>query len=90
MVEQLFALGYLFAAILFILGIRNLAKVRTAARGNALAASGMLLAIALTLVDIGHIDPRFILGGLALGGLIGAIARPIKLCEICRISFWSR
>ena len=41
--------AYLAAAILFIVGIQGLGSARTARRGNALAAGGMLIAIVATL-----------------------------------------
>ena len=65
---------YLVSAVLFILGIKGLARVRTARRGNALAASGMLLAIAGTLLEIGLVDYRWILAGLVVGGALGGWA----------------
>ena len=44
-------LAYLVASALFILGIRGLTHPRTAVRGNALGATGMLIAIIATLLD---------------------------------------
>ena len=43
--------SYLVASILFILGIKGLTNPRTAARGNLIGASGMLLAVITTLAD---------------------------------------
>ena len=40
---------YLFSAVLFILGIKKLSKVRTARQGNFLAALGMFLGVLATL-----------------------------------------
>ncbi|MEM7481353.1 MAG: NAD(P)(+) transhydrogenase (Re/Si-specific) subunit beta [Acidobacteriota bacterium] len=65
---------YLVSAVVFIFGIKGLTKVRTARRGNLLAAGAMLLAIVATLIDLGTIDYRWILAGLVIGGLIGSIA----------------
>ncbi|MGB0678934.1 MAG: NAD(P)(+) transhydrogenase (Re/Si-specific) subunit beta [Polyangiales bacterium] len=65
---------YLVAAVLFIIGLKQLAKVRTARRGNNIAAFAMLLAVAGTLLSLGHIDYRWILGGVAVGGIIGLVA----------------
>ena len=42
---------YLAAAVLFILGLKQLSSPRTARRGNLLASGGMLLAIIVTLND---------------------------------------
>ena len=56
---------------LFVVGLKRLAKVRTARSGNALRAAGMLLAVIITLVEIGLVDYRWIIGGLVVGGAIG-------------------
>jgi len=74
MLEQIIPLAYLLSASLFVLGIRRLSKVRSAASGNQLAALGMLVAVVTTLVDMGTVDYRWILGGLVVGGAIGLIA----------------
>ncbi len=63
---------YLVSAVLFILGLKRLTRVRTARAGNAMAAMSMLLAVVGTLIEIGSVDYRWIVGGLALGGAIGA------------------
>ena len=65
---------FLASAILFILGLKRLGRVRTAASGNQMAAFAMLLAVVGTLLDIGIVDYRWIIGGMAVGGLIGATA----------------
>jgi NAD(P) transhydrogenase subunit beta len=64
---------YLLAAILFILGIRGLTHPRTAVRGNVLGALGMLVAIVATLVFEGVLRWEWIVAGLAIGSLGGAI-----------------
>jgi NAD(P) transhydrogenase subunit beta len=68
-------IGYLVAAALFILGIKKLSSPKTAPDGNRLGAYGMLLAVLITLGRMyseGKIEPELIVGGLALGTLIGA------------------
>ena len=65
---------YLLSAVLFIFGLKGLTKVRTAQRGNALAALAMLIAVVTTLVDLGLVDYRWIIAGLIVGGLIGTVA----------------
>ncbi len=76
-------LGYIAAAILFILGIKRLGNVNTARRGNRLSAVGMLLAVTITLFDRQIVSFPVILGGLAVGGLIGAvIARNVRMTAI--------
>jgi NAD(P) transhydrogenase subunit beta len=67
------ALFYLAAAALFIFGLIMLQSPRTARRGNRLAASGMLLAIIVTLIDQSIVNWWVIIGGVALGTVIGAL-----------------
>ncbi len=79
MTNNLIPLGYLVATAFFIFGIKRLSKVRTARQGNQLAAVGMLLAIILTVLDInlkanGAVDYRYMIAGVIIGSLIGAIA----------------
>ncbi|MEX2486620.1 MAG: NAD(P)(+) transhydrogenase (Re/Si-specific) subunit beta [Nitriliruptoraceae bacterium] len=56
---------------LFVFGLKRLSRVRTARSGNALLAGGMLLAVIITLLEVGRVDYRWIVGGLVLGGAIG-------------------
>ncbi|HSL24629.1 MAG TPA: NAD(P)(+) transhydrogenase (Re/Si-specific) subunit beta [Vicinamibacterales bacterium] len=70
--------AYLVAAVLFIMGLIGLAHPRTAVRGNAYGAVGMLIAIVATLVDrhvlgAGLAAWGIIAAGIALGSLIGAV-----------------
>ena len=64
---------YLVSAVLFIFGIKRLSKVKTARQGNTLAAVGMLLAIVGALLELGTVDYRWIVGGMVIGAIIGAI-----------------
>ena len=66
-------LGYLVAAILFILGLKRLSRPRTAVRGNQYGAAGMLVAVLVTLTDNAVIDFGWIVGGLLLGTVVGAL-----------------
>ncbi|MEX2549617.1 MAG: NAD(P)(+) transhydrogenase (Re/Si-specific) subunit beta [Nitriliruptoraceae bacterium] len=63
----------LVSIALFVVGLKRLSKVRTARTGNALMAAGMLLAVVITLLEIGLVDYRWIIGGLAIGGAIGVL-----------------
>ncbi|RMH16594.1 MAG: NAD(P)(+) transhydrogenase (Re/Si-specific) subunit beta [Acidobacteria bacterium] len=65
---------YLLSAVLFIFGLKGLTRVRSARRGNAIAALAMLIAVAGTLLQQEVIHWRWIVAGLAIGGLIGAVA----------------
>ena len=62
---------YLISAILFILGIKRLGKVRTARQGNFLAALGMFIAAITTLG--GRLEYELIIAGIVLGSAVGAI-----------------
>ena len=64
-------LTYIVAAVLFILGLKNMAHPRTAVRGNVLGALGMILAIAITLTEV-HTFGLIILGVL-IGSAIGIV-----------------
>ncbi len=72
--------AYLAAAVLFILGIKGLGSARTARTGNALAATGMLIAIIATLSLARVVRFELIIAGVAIGGVIGSIlARRIEM-----------
>jgi NAD(P) transhydrogenase subunit beta len=71
--ENLINIVYLIAAILFILDLKWMAHPRTAVRGNLVGAIGMLLAIAATLLS-GQLDWTYIVLGIGIGSVIGAIA----------------
>ena len=67
-------IGYLLSASMFIVGIKRLSSPRTAPSGNRLGAQGMLLAVLVTLMKLqseGIIGWELIVGGLAIGSLIG-------------------
>ena len=65
--------AYLLAAVLFILGLKGLTHPRTAVRGNLLGALGMLVAVAVTLLDRQILSFDTILAGAVLGAAIGAV-----------------
>lgn len=65
---------YLGCAVAFIVGLKRLSGPRTARSGNLMAAGGMLAAIVITLVDQEILSWGIVLGGLALGAVIGAFA----------------
>ena len=71
--QDLFQLGYLAAACLFILGLKGLAHPRTAVRGNLLGACGMLLAVVVVMFDRSIIDFKMIALGLVIGAVIGVL-----------------
>jgi NAD(P) transhydrogenase subunit beta len=67
--------SYMLAALLFILGIKRLSRVRTAQSGNQVAGVAMLIAVCVTVWHLwgDGFDMRVLGGGLALGGLIGLL-----------------
>src|SRR5690242_6526081 len=81
--EDLAALAYLAAGVLFILALRGLSHPESARRGNLLGMAGMGIAVltTLTLVEAhGVLTWAMIVLGVALGGGIGAlIARRIPM-----------
>ena len=66
-------IAYVIAAILFILDLRWMSHPRTAVRGNRTGLLGMLIAIVVTLLS-GNLEFQYIIIGVAIGALIGAIA----------------
>ena len=66
-------LVYLIAGVLFILGIKGLTKPKTAVRGNLLSAVGMMIAVIVTLMDSSVVNMTYIVAGVTVGTLIGAV-----------------
>lgn len=63
---------YLAAAVLFILGIKGLTRPKTAVQGNLLSATGMFIAVVVTLFDRNIVNYEYIIAGILLGSVIGA------------------
>lgn len=63
---------YVFAAVLFILGLKKLSHPKTARSGNTIASAGMLIAIVATLIAYDQIDYQLIAVGMIIGTIIGA------------------
>jgi len=78
---------YLLAAVLFIFGIKQLTRVKSARKGNRFAAFAMLLAVLATLLkmhfETGRIGWGYIIAGIVIGGAIGAfLSIRVKMTEI--------
>ncbi len=71
MKEVIINLTYLVASVMFVVGLKGLTHPRTAVRGNLTGAVGMLLAVAVTLIDQRIISYEWIIAGVVVGGLIG-------------------
>jgi NAD(P) transhydrogenase subunit beta len=67
-------LAYLVAAVLFIIGIKQLASPKTARTGNLVAAVGMVIALAVTLINTRTGAYAWIFGGMLVGSAIGVVA----------------
>jgi NAD(P) transhydrogenase subunit beta len=70
--NALINLAYLVASALFIFGLKGLSHPRTAVRGNLLGATGMLIAIVVTLLGFNIVSSRVVIAGLVVGAAIGA------------------
>lgn len=66
-------LSYLIAASLFIVGLKQLSSPATARQGNVIAATGMLIAIAATLLEQQVVSYQLILVGIIIGSILGTI-----------------
>lgn len=69
-------LAYLLAAVLFILGLKDLGKVKTARRGNLISALGMLVAAIATFFSLSGdtaISLVWVVIAIAIGSAIGAV-----------------
>jgi NAD(P) transhydrogenase subunit beta len=73
--DHIIQYAYLAAAVLLIVGMRQLSSPKTAPRGNLTAAFGMLVAIVATLklVTGGALGYGTVLAGVVVGGGIGAV-----------------
>jgi len=79
------ALWYLIASVCFILALKGLSHPSTARRGNLLGIIGMAIAVVVTLALIysNTKNVAMILGGIAVGGVIGAlIARRVQMTQM--------
>jgi NAD(P) transhydrogenase subunit beta len=65
---------YIIAAALFVFGLKLMSSPATAVRGNFLSAVGMLIAIVITLFSREIVEFRWIVIGVVIGSLIGAVA----------------
>lgn len=71
--ENTQALAYLVSAVLFILSLKGLTHPKSARNGNFLGMAGMAIAIGATLLGSDVQSYGFIIAGVLIGGLIGAV-----------------
>ena len=75
--------AYIVAAILFIVGLKQLGSPATARNGNRMSAMAMLVAILATVVGNDIASWEFILGGAIVGSAIGAFsARKVAMTSM--------
>jgi NAD(P) transhydrogenase subunit beta len=67
-------IAYILSAILFIYGLKELSSPATARRGNFISSLGMFIAVVVTLFNQGIIEYQWIILGIVIGGIIGALA----------------
>jgi proton-translocating NAD(P)+ transhydrogenase subunit beta len=74
---------YIVAFMLFIQGLRGLSGPRTAVQGNRIAAVGMAIAVAATLLDRNEGNWGLIVLGVAIGTAVGVpAARQVKMTAV--------
>lgn len=79
---SLINIAYILASVLFIYGLKMLGRAETARRGNLVSASGMLLAIVVTLLASG-LSYIWIVVGLVIGSAIGIFAaRTVQMTQM--------
>jgi H+-translocating NAD(P) transhydrogenase subunit beta len=79
------AIAYLVAAVLFILGLKQLSSPKGARNGNFTAAAGMVIALLATLplLHFTTAGVTIILIGVVIGGVVGTVgARRVKMTAI--------
>jgi H+-translocating NAD(P) transhydrogenase subunit beta len=75
--------AYIVAGIFFILTLRGLSNPETSRRGNTLGMIGMAIAIVTTIASPVVQSYEWIVGGIAIGGAIGAVtARKIQMTAL--------
>jgi NAD(P) transhydrogenase subunit beta len=78
--QNLVNLMYVLAAVCFVVGMKQLASPTTARGGNLVAAAGMVLAVAFTILLPDVANYWLIAAGIALGSAIGLYAaRTVKM-----------
>src|SRR5437867_11960907 len=83
--NTLLALAYLLAAVLFILGLKQLSSPRGARNCNFTAAAGMVVALGATVPLLHFTSAGLIITGIgiAIGGLVGTVgARMVRMTAI--------
>jgi NAD(P) transhydrogenase subunit beta len=78
--ESIISIAYIISAVMFIFGLKRLSTPATARSGNQLAALGMAIALAATLLDRQILSFWLIAAGTVIGALIGTyFARTVQM-----------
>jgi NAD(P) transhydrogenase subunit beta len=76
-------LAYLLASVLFIWGLKDLGSPKTARRGNAVGAVGMLIAVVVTLLHKEIVSYYWIIAGIVVGSFLGILmAKMVKMTQM--------
>ena len=79
-VTPLGTIGYMFASLAFIFGIRQLGSPATARNGNRVAAAGMLLGLVVTELLLGAHNYGFIIPTMLVAAVVGAyVSRSVRM-----------
>ncbi len=74
---------YLLAAVLFIIGLKQLQSPATARKGNGISGVGMLIAMVVTTLGLEILSPAALLAGLLVGTALGWwMARAVKMTSM--------
>ena len=83
MTQGLVNVSYIAATILFILALGGLSQHETARRGNLYGIIGMITALGATIFGVVEDNYGILVGGLAIGGLIGfRLALKVKMTQM--------
>ena len=74
MSEVIINVAYVFAAVLFIFGLKMLGSPASARKGNLLSAMGMLIAVVSTLLSTDIVTFEWIVISAGVGAVIGTLA----------------
>ena len=64
---------YIASAVFFIMGLKQMCRVRSAGRGTMLLGLGFVLALLGVAIEAAHLDPKLALLGLAIGAVLGLL-----------------
>ncbi|MCA1803033.1 MAG: NAD(P)(+) transhydrogenase (Re/Si-specific) subunit beta, partial [Rhodothermaceae bacterium] len=79
----LIQLVYLLAVGMFILGLKRLSSPATAVSGNRMASLAMFIAVIVTLFDQQILAFEYIIAGVIVGSLIGAVlAKKVEMTSM--------